>query len=61
MNNCEGCKRRLPIHAGIHVAELEYILCTRPALELEAKYEDTWYRPDKKVSQDAPFSCGSKA
>jgi len=55
--NCEGCNRRLPIHAGIHVAELEYILCTRPDLGLEAKYEDTWHWPEKKASQAAPFSC----
>jgi len=28
---CPGCERRLPLHKGIHVGELEMISCTRAA------------------------------
>jgi len=40
---CQGCKRKMPIHAGIHCGEMEYISCTQPALSLEPMTTDTWH------------------
>jgi hypothetical protein len=43
--------------AGIHVAELEYILCTQEGDPLDAKRTYTLHVPEKKFSRDAPFRC----
>ena len=56
-HSCPGCNRKLPLHLNIHVAELEYILCTRPTLELEPKSTETWHRPEKKIKADVLFTC----
>jgi len=53
---CQGCKRKMPIHAGIHCGEVEMISCTQPALSLEPMTNDTWHRPEKKIKGNAPFS-----
>ena len=55
---CPGCTRKLPIHLGMHVGELEMFSCTRPTLELEPMTTDTWHRPEKKIKTDVPFTCG---
>ena len=60
MNNCPGCARGLPLHAGIHTAELEMISCTRPELTLEPMTTDTWHQPEKRIRNDVPFVCGGE-
>jgi len=60
MNNRLGCARGLPLHAGIHTAELEMIACTRPELTLEPMTVDTWHRPEKRTRNDVPFVCGGE-
>ena len=54
---CPGCNRKLPLHLNMHVGELEMFSCTRPILELEPMTTDTWYRPEKKIKADVPFTC----
>ena len=61
MNPCPGCARGLPLHAGIHTAELEMIACTRPELTLEPMTKDTWHQPEKRLRNDVPFVCGGGA
>jgi len=58
MNHCPGCTRGLPLHAGIHISELEMIACTRPELTLEPMTTDTWHRREKRTRNDAPFVMG---
>jgi len=60
MNHCTGCTRGLPLHAGIHTGELEMIYCTRSELTLEPMTTDTWYQPEKRIRNDAPFVCGGE-
>jgi len=57
MNQCPGCTRGLPLHAGIHTGELEMISCTRPELTLEPMTTDTWHQPDKRMKVEVPFTC----
>lgn len=53
-HKCEGCTRRLPIHLGIHMGELEMFPCAAYAtFELEPMTEDTWHQPERKP---APFT-----
>ena len=61
MNHCPGCARGLPLHAGIHTAELEMIACTRLELTLEPMTKDTWHQPEKRLRNDVPFVCGGGA
>jgi hypothetical protein len=58
MNNCEGCKRKLPIHAGIHVSELEYIFCTQEGDPLDAKRTYTWHVHEKAQQSTQPTITG---
>ena len=61
MNHCPGCARGLPLHAGIHTAELEMIACTRPELTLEPMTHDTWHQPEKRLKVEVPFVVGDSA
>ena len=58
MNHCPGCARGLPLHFGIHIAELEMISCTRSELTLEPMTKDTWHQPEKRLKSEVPFVCG---
>lgn len=60
-NQCDGCQRGLPVTPeGFHRTETEVFGCTRARyqLALEPKSRDTWHRPEKRVTQSAPFVCG---
>jgi len=61
MNPCPGCARCLPLHFGIHIAELEMIACTRPELTLEPMTHDTWHQPEKRLKVEVPFVVGDSA
>ncbi|MCC4269180.1 hypothetical protein LL254_00470 [Marinobacter nauticus] len=59
---CKHCQKSIPLQNGIHMYEEHMERCddfsvTRK-LELEPKNRDTWYRPEKRLSQSAPFVCG---
>jgi hypothetical protein len=51
----------LPLHFGIHIAELEMIACTRPELTLEPMTHDTWHQPEKRLKVEVPFVVGDSA
>lgn len=53
-STCPGCTRRLPIHNGIHMGELEMIPCAAYAtFELEPKTADSFRKPGRNP---APFT-----
>ena len=57
-NPCKGCQQGLPMHLGQHIAECEYLPCTRPQFALEPLERDVWHQPQKKSLKSVPFVCG---